>query len=68
MSPPGAAEGPTIRAVPTDIPTFRRELSSLECTFSRWRTPGNFFEESSGVSETADDHPDGDHPPPAAAL
>jgi len=23
--------------------TFRRELSSLEWTFSRWRTPGNVF-------------------------
>ena len=52
---------------PRTFRTFRRELSSLEWTISRGRTPGTVFEESSGVGETADDHPDDDHPPPAAA-
>ena len=50
------------------IRTFRRELSSLEWTISRRRTPSNVLEELSGVSETADDHPDDDHTPPTAAL
>ena len=53
---------------PRTFCTFRRELSSLPWTVSRWRTARNVLEGLSRRKRTADDHPHDDHAAPSAAL